>query len=282
MKITEDDMKKIFGPEPQPTGNIDDIKKVRKDITRAPSHKLRRRKRDSFWDQILRFFALSGFTGCAVFILMGWGGISAQLEWVYFKNYLDRPIPVASTPTAVAIITPKPTATPLPTPTPTPLPTITPEIVQVPGYIPEVAAAEGNFIKNDKISLFAPVIWDVPEASMIDRLKDGVAHYQGTSYPGDGGNIFIVGHSSNYLWVKSDYNHVFALLDKLENGDRIEIRKGRKSYFYEVNDKKIIKPGEVEILQNTQKETLTLMTCWPIGTSLKRLIVQAQYVYSSN
>lgn len=280
MKITEDDMKKLFGPEPQPSGSVDDIKKVRKDITKAPGHKLKRRKRNGFWDQILRFSATSGFTGCAIFIIMGWGGISAQLEWVYFENYLGKPIPIASTPTPVAIITPRPTATPLPTPTPTV--TATAESVQLPGYVPEVAATEGNYIKSDKISLFAPVIWDVPEASMIDRLKDGVAHYQGTSYPGGGGNVFLVGHSSNYLWVRSDYNHVFALLDKLENGDRIEVRKGRKSYFYEVNDKRIIKPGEVEILQDTPKETLTLMTCWPIGTSLKRLIVQAQYVYSSN
>ena len=29
------------------------------------------------------------------------------------------------------------------------------------------------------------------------------------------------------------------------------------------------------------KETLTLMTCWPVGTSLDRLIVQASLVYSS-
>jgi len=282
MKITEDEIKKLFEPQPQPTVGVDDIKKVRREIEHEPKHRLHRKRRSGFWDSILHFGAVSGFTGCVAFLVMGWGGISAQLDWIYFKDYLGKPIPIAaaptSTPTPITLATPRPT----PTPSATPIATSTPALVQLPNNIPTVAAAEGNYIKSDKISLFAPVIWDVPEASMLDRLKDGVTHYQGTSRPGEGGNVFLVGHSSNYPWVRSDYNHVFALLDKLDTGDRLEVRRGTKSYLYDVTDKKIIRPGEVEILQNTPKETLTLMTCWPIGTSLKRLIVQAQYVYSAN
>ena len=48
------------------------------------------------------------------------------------------------------------------------------------------------------------------------------------------------------------------------------------SYEYTVFDKKIVNPDEAKIYQYSDRHILTLMTCWPAGTSLKRLIIQAQ------
>jgi LPXTG-site transpeptidase (sortase) family protein len=41
-----------------------------------------------------------------------------------------------------------------------------------------------------------------------------------------------------------------------------------------VKEKKIIKPGNISVLKrkNTASE-ITLMTCWPVGTTLNRMIV---------
>jgi sortase A len=135
---------------------------------------------------------------------------------------------------------------------------------------------QSSQIEISKISIDAPINWDVPEANILESLKSGVAQYQGTSHPGEGGNVFIVGHSSNYFWVKSDYNRVFSLLDKLSPGDRIKIRKSGLVYNYDVVSSRVVSPEDVSVLGNTPKEVLTLMTCWPIGTSLNRLIVQAE------
>ena len=46
---------------------------------------------------------------------------------------------------------------------------------------------------------------------------------------------------------------------------------------YVVRRKKIIEPEDFSVLQPTgDKETVTLMTCWPLGIGTKRLIVVAE------
>ena len=61
--------------------------------------------------------------------------------------------------------------------------------------------------------------------------------------------MFIFGHSSNYPWVQSKYNEVFALLDTLQNGDDIIVYYNQKKYVYEVTDRVTVMPGDVEALQ---------------------------------
>ncbi len=109
-------------------------------------------------------------------------------------------------------------------------------------------------------------------------LTKGVAHARGTAYPGRAGNIFIFAHSSSNWFTANQYNSVFYLVNKLEKGDKIEIYYKNKKYIYQVTEKKIVDAGDVEYLNPWVADTsiLTLMTCWPAGTSLKRLIVQAE------
>jgi LPXTG-site transpeptidase (sortase) family protein len=94
------------------------------------------------------------------------------------------------------------------------------------------------------------------------------------------GNVFIFGHSSNFPWVKSEYNDVFALLDTLKNGDEVIIFYNQKKYTYKITDRAIVKPGDVKVLNSRDhsKKELSLMTCWPIGTVLERIILFAELV----
>jgi len=112
----------------------------------------------------------------------------------------------------------------------------------------------------------------------MEELKKGIVRYPGTALPGEIGNAFIFWHSSNYPWIKSDYNDVFALLDTLQNGDEIIIFYNQKKFIYAVTDRAIVKPGEVGVIENRDKtkRELSLMTCWPIGTTLERLILFAE------
>jgi sortase A len=68
-------------------------------------------------------------------------------------------------------------------------------------------------------------------------------------------------------------------LDHLENGDQIIVYYKQKKFVYEVHGKTVITPGDVSVLKKESKEPeLSVMTCWPIGTTLKRLVVNAKLV----
>jgi sortase (surface protein transpeptidase) len=53
------------------------------------------------------------------------------------------------------------------------------------------------------------------ENIFMQELEKGVVRYPGTAKPGEKGNAFIFGHSSNYPWIKGEYNSAFVLLDQL-------------------------------------------------------------------
>lgn len=106
------------------------------------------------------------------------------------------------------------------------------------------------------------------------ELEKGIIKYPGSANPGEAGNAFVFGHSSNFPWIKGDYNDVFALLDKLEYGDEVTVFFKQKKYVYVIREKHIIKPGYVNAMKGKEEaKQMTLMTCWPIGTTLNRLIV---------
>lgn len=118
----------------------------------------------------------------------------------------------------------------------------------------------------------------------MEELKNGIVRYPGTARPGETGNAFIFGHSSNYPWVKSDYNTVFALLDTLNEGDDIIVYYNQNKYVYRVTDRAVVKPGDVAVLnaRDPNKKEISLMTCWPIGTTLERLIIFGELVDTSS
>ncbi len=133
-----------------------------------------------------------------------------------------------------------------------------------------------------KIAANAKVIPDV-DASNYDlymsALSRGVAHAQRTLFPGEGGNIYLFAHSTDNFWNGGRYNAIFYLLKELQQGDEVDMFYKGIRYIYTVTDTKIIEPTDVNFLtESTPTEQLTLQTCWPPGTTLKRLIVIAKPV----
>ncbi len=114
------------------------------------------------------------------------------------------------------------------------------------------------------------------ENAYLEALKKGVAHAQGTSFPGEGGHVFLFAHSTDYFWNVGSYNAVFYLLGKLEDGDEVNLFYEGRRYVYRVIGRSIVEASQVEYLtRKTNKEFLTLQTCWPPGTTLKRLLIFA-------
>ncbi len=107
-------------------------------------------------------------------------------------------------------------------------------------------------------------------------LTKGVAHAKGSALPGEVGNIFLFSHSSSDFLNATKYNSIFYLLSKLESGDQIKLFFRDMVYDYSVTDKMIVSSSAINYLTDSSGHaTLTLMTCWPPGTSIKRLIVRA-------
>lgn len=129
------------------------------------------------------------------------------------------------------------------------------------------------------LDINAPIIPDVNGADQnayFKALENGVAQLKGSSKPGDGSNIFIFGHSSFYWYKPGDYKKIFVNLEDIKIGDEIIIWYREKEYKYKVTVTKVVSPREVDVLQPTSQEQVTLMTCVPPGTTLKRFIVIAK------
>lgn len=144
-----------------------------------------------------------------------------------------------------------------------------------------IQPADPNFsVVIPKIAANARIISNVnpaDEAEYLDKLQYGVAHASGTYFPGQSGHIFLFAHSTDYVWNIGTYNAIFYLLYKLQEGDEINVFFEGKRHVYLVTGKKVVESNEIEYLtRKTPTEFLTLQTCWPPGTTLKRLLVFAE------
>ncbi len=112
------------------------------------------------------------------------------------------------------------------------------------------------------------------EDVFMNELANWIVRYPGSARPGEVWNSFIFGHSSNFPWIKWDYNDVFALLDNLEFWDEVIAYYWQKKYTYKIKEKNVIKPGDVSVLKRDNWiSEISLMTCWPVWTTLNRMIV---------
>lgn len=132
-----------------------------------------------------------------------------------------------------------------------------------------------------KINANAPIVSRVDpfdQAVYQQALAKGVAHADGTSLPDEDGAMFLFAHSSVNFLEARQFNSVFYLISKLENGDDIDIYYENEAIPYKVTNTLIVSPDDVRYLDNNDSDTLRLMTCYPAGTTLQRLIVEAEKV----
>lgn len=131
-------------------------------------------------------------------------------------------------------------------------------------------AAEDALVSQD---------WSRLEREILNALRGGVVHYPGTALPGQKGNNFITGHSSYYSGDTGKYNYIFSKLEALQIGDEYIVYYNGESYRYQIRDSRIVWPNNTEVLyQPHDQEISSLMTCWPPGTNLKRIVFTADRI----
>lgn len=141
-----------------------------------------------------------------------------------------------------------------------------------------IIAADPSFsIVIPKINANSKVIPNVDPENAVEyqkALSQGVAHARGTVYPGQKGNSFYFAHSSDNFYNANRYNSVFYLMSKLQTGDLFYLVYKNQIYKYKVTLVKVVEASDVSYISPKSNDSVaTLMTCWPAGTTLKRLIV---------
>lgn len=136
---------------------------------------------------------------------------------------------------------------------------------------------EPNTIYIPTINTEAPLVYinETGEKVYQEALARGVVHYPGSALPGEGGNAYYFGHSSDFVTKPGKYKTVFALLPHIKVGDEIAVTDNEgKVYKYTITETKVVGPTDTSVLeQGDRKEKLiTLQTSYPVGTALKRFL----------
>jgi len=114
-------------------------------------------------------------------------------------------------------------------------------------------------------------------------LNYSLAHFENTGLPISNvkNNMVIYGHSASpsYNPKATDPMVAFSFLPDLKVGDQIIIEIEGKTYTYQMYKSKIVEPDDVSIINGDPgKGTLTLFTCFPLGSDAKRYTAVARPV----
>lgn len=111
-------------------------------------------------------------------------------------------------------------------------------------------------------------------------LKKSLVQYPQTALPGEPGNTIIFGHSVlPQFFNPNSYITIFSTLYRLNVGDQIFVNYDNIKYKYRVEEMYEVKPTDLSVLhQRFDGRYLTLITCSPPGTYLRRLVVKAHLV----
>jgi LPXTG-site transpeptidase (sortase) family protein len=154
------------------------------------------------------------------------------------------------------------------------------------GGVPEIAIEPKSrdfgviITKIDVNEQVVPNVDPNDKVAYRNALKTGIAHAQGTAFPGEqNGNVYLFAHSTANVWDIVRYKSYFTLLRKLEIGDRVIVFYQGDRYDYEVFERKIIGSDDTSDLTGyAESPILTLQTCEPPGSDVRRLVVKAKLV----
>lgn len=114
-----------------------------------------------------------------------------------------------------------------------------------------------------------------------EDLMKSLIQYPGTALPGQYGNVVVFGHSVlPQFFNPENYKTIFSTLPKLEKGDEILVDFDGILYRYLVIEMVETDSGDISVLhQHYDSQYLSLITCVPPGTYLRRLIVKTKLVW---
>lgn len=151
----------------------------------------------------------------------------------------------------------------------------------------EEATPPDNSLTIPSIGLTAPITetntdpiktadWETIRSTLTSGINLSTAYGQ----PGDTGTVVAIGHSSD--WSSHPYATIFANLNSTKPGDTATVTENGNVHRYIITSKQVVDPNDLERFQqlfqtfeDQSTERLVLVTCWPLLTTAKRLVVIA-------
>jgi sortase A len=132
---------------------------------------------------------------------------------------------------------------------------------------PPVADALIGRIEVRRLGLSAMVV----EGTTTLALRRAAGHITSTGMPGAPGNVAIAAHRDTF----------FRPLRNIHKNDIITLTTVGAEYRYRVVSTKVVDPGDVSVLNPSDDEILTLVTCYPfffVGSAPERFVVRAERI----
>jgi sortase A len=111
----------------------------------------------------------------------------------------------------------------------------------------------------------------IVQGTEADSLQKGPGHYPDQPMPGAPGTVAIAGH-------RTTYGAPFREIDKLREGDRIELQMPYAEVAYEVERTQIVLPTATWVTRRAAYDRLVLTACHPLYSAEKRIVVFAREV----
>lgn len=139
-------------------------------------------------------------------------------------------------------------------------------------------------VSLEAINGYTPIaIMEIPSIKLKQPVVDGITEdvikyflgrFPNSAMPGEVGNFAVAGHRV------SDFTDAFINLYKVKVGDKVIVTTKDGVYTYEVDSSFIVDPDQVEVLDESDYEKITLITC-TIG-SKRRVIVTGKLIEREN
>ena len=137
---------------------------------------------------------------------------------------------------------------------------------------------EGEIVKDKNIENlgYVPIgLIEIPSIGLSQGVVEGITdeilqyyigHFENSVKPGEKGNFTVAGHRV------SNYSEAFVNLYKVNPGDLISVKSRGKEFVYKIEKNFIVEPDAIEVLDETEDATITLITC-TVGAK-QRVIVK--------
>lgn len=127
---------------------------------------------------------------------------------------------------------------------------------------------KNTVLSINSISVRGKVVDGLSQEAMLR----GFWHYPGSGTPGKRGNVVIFGH--RFDRIPPDPMTFFDL-DKTRVGDKIVVSQKTGTFTYTIVETKVVEKNERSVFSDLGDYRLTLITCTPLWTAEKRLVVVA-------
>jgi sortase A len=232
-----------------------------------------RSRRKRFLDAVLLFVEIAAVGGL-IFILFNGVNLIRELN-KEVVSALEQPT-LSPTPLIVAVVLPSghtpPNspggARPNEAEIPEHLRPLVQSLANIP--IPTPGPEQATRIQISAINITAPVV----QGDGWEQLKKGVGQHVGSANPGEIGNVVLSAHNDIF-------GELFRYLDQLKPGDQVILFTNQRAYTYIVTGSKIVEPTQVEVMDQSNLATVTLISCYPYLVDKQRIVVTAR-LQSSN